>query len=113
MMVQPPKRSRAQHFSRSHEGQAMTIRSRKETMVFRQPFCIKGVDRTLPGGSYEIISEDELIEGLSFPCYRRVGTFIVAPGAPPHQSSTEMIQISALDLADAQRNDGSNRTGPK
>lgn len=91
----------------------MTIRSRKETMVFRQPFRIKGVDRTLPGGTYEIISEDELIEGLSFPCYRRVGTFIVAPGAPPHQSSTEMIQISALDLADAQRNDANNRTDPK
>ena len=83
----------------------MTIRSRKETMVFTHSFCIKGVDRTLPGGPYEIISEDELIEGLSFPCYRRVGTFIMAPGAPPDQSSTEMIQISPLDLADAQRVD--------
>ena len=42
----------------------MTTRSRKETMTFRHPFRLKGVDRTLPGGSYEIISEDELIEGL-------------------------------------------------
>lgn len=84
----------------------MTIRTRKETIVFRRPFFIKGVDRTLPEGTYEIIGEDELIEGLSFPCYRRVGTFILAPGAPPSQSSTELIEISPLDLADAQRIDG-------
>jgi hypothetical protein len=87
----------------------MTTRSRKETMVFTHPFCVKGIDRTLPEGTYEIISEEELIEGLSFPCYRRVGTYIVAPAAPPHQTSTEMILISALDLADALRNDASNR----
>ena len=83
----------------------MTTRSRKEMMTFKNPFRLKGVDRTLPGGSYEIISEDELIEGLSFPCYRRVGTYILAPSAPPYQSSTEMIQVSALDLADARRDD--------
>lgn len=86
----------------------MTVRTRNETVVFKHPFSIKGVGRTLPGGTYEIIGEDELIEGLSFPCYRRVGTFIIAPGAPPHQSSTEMIQISPLDLADAKRIDASN-----
>jgi hypothetical protein len=91
----------------------MTIRSRKETMVFTHPFSIKGVDRTLPEGTYEILSEEELIEGLSFPCYRRVGTFIIAPGGSPYRSSTEMIQISPLDLADAQRIDASTHVGAK
>jgi len=83
----------------------MTTRSRKETVRFKHPFVIKGVDRTLPAGAYEIISDDELIEGLSFPCYRRVSTYIMAPGEPPNQSSVEMITIAALDLADAQRVD--------
>jgi hypothetical protein len=73
-----------------------------ETMIFAHPFNLKGVDRTLPAGTYEIISEDELIEGLSFPCYRRVATFIMAPA--PH-ASPEMIAIAPLDLADAQRID--------
>ena len=91
----------------------MTTRSRKETMVFTHPFCLKGVDRTLPEGTYEILSEEELIEGLSFPCYRRVGTFIIAPGAAPYQSSTEMIEISPLDLADAQRIDAGTRLAAK
>jgi hypothetical protein len=91
----------------------MTSRTRKETIVFTQPFSIKGVDRPLPAGVYDIIGEEELIEGLSFPCYRRVGTFILAPGAPPHQSSTEMIQISTVDLADARRKDAATSTGAK
>lgn len=91
----------------------MTTRSRMETMTFKQPFRVKGVERMLPAGTYEIISEDELIEGLSFPCYRRVSTFIMAPAAPPYQSSMEMIAIAALDLADAQRIDASAMLVPR
>lgn len=87
----------------------MTTRSRMETVNFSHPFRIRGVDRTLPSGMYEIISEDELIEGLSFPCYRRVSTFIMAPAAPPYQASMEMIAIAAIDLAEAQHIDASAR----
>lgn len=89
----------------------MTMRTRTETMVFHHPFSLKGVGRSLPAGSYDIISEDELIEGLSFPCYRRVATFIMAPAAPPDQSSTEMLPIAPLDLADAQRTDAGEHLG--
>jgi hypothetical protein len=91
----------------------MTTRSRMETMAFLHPFRLKGVDRMLPAGTYEIISEDEMIEGLSFPVYRRVSTFIMAPAAPPYQSSTEMIPITPLDLADAQRIDAGTQLGAK
>lgn len=87
----------------------MTTRSRMETMTFLYPFEIKGVGRPLPAGTYEIISEDEMIEGLSFPVYRRVNTFIMAPAAPPHQSSMEMIPVVPLDLADALRIDAAKQ----
>jgi len=30
---------------------------------------------------------------------------IMVPAAPPHQSSTEMLSISSVDLADAQQAD--------
>jgi len=46
-----------------------------------------------------------MIEGLSFPSYRRVATMIMVPGEWPFASATEMIATSAIDLADAQRND--------
>jgi hypothetical protein len=83
----------------------MTTRSRRETLTFRQPFRIKGIDRLLAAGDYEVGTDEEMIEGLSFPCFRRVATMIMVPGAAPHASSTEMISISSVDLSDAQRDD--------
>lgn len=85
----------------------MTIRSRRETITFRRPFRIRGIDRQLPPGPYEVITDEEMIEGLSFPCFRRVATMIMVPGAAPRRSSMEMISISSIDLSNAQRNDAS------
>jgi hypothetical protein len=80
-------------------------RSRRETVTFRHPFRIKGIDRQLQAGAYEVVTDDEMIEGLSFPCFRRVATMIMVPGAPPHQQSIEMINISSVDLSNAQQAD--------
>jgi hypothetical protein len=85
----------------------MTTRSRRETVHFKHPFRIKGVDRLLPPGSYEVVTDEEMIEGLSFPCFRRFATMIMVAGAPPRQSSIEMFSISSVDLSDAQRIDAS------
>ena len=74
-------------------------------MTFRHPFRIKGIDRQLRAGAYEVVTDEELIEGLSFPCFRRVATMIMIPGAAPRASSVEMISISSIDLADAQAAD--------
>jgi hypothetical protein len=48
-------------------------------------FSLKGIDRWLPPTSYRVVTDEELIEGLSFPAYRRVSTAIFVPaesGAP-------------------------------
>ena len=74
-------------------------------MVFLHPAQIEGLERLLPAGSYEVVTDEEMIEGLSFSSYRRVATMIMVPGEPPHQNSTEMISIGSADLADAQRRD--------
>jgi hypothetical protein len=83
----------------------VTIRSRTETLVFDHPFRLKGLDRLLPAGSYEVLTDEEMIEDLSFPCYRRVLTMIMVPGEWPYASAIEMIATNAIELAAAQRND--------
>jgi hypothetical protein len=85
----------------------MTMRSRRETITFRHPFRIKGIDRQLAAGAYEVITDEEMIEGLSFASFRRVATMIMVPGAAPRSSTMEMISISAIDLGDAMRIDAS------
>jgi len=83
-----------------------TTRSRRETVHFKHPFRIKGIDRLLPAGAYAVITDEEMIESLSFPCFRRVATLILVPSAAPRNSSVEMISIDSVDLSDAQRIDG-------
>ena len=83
----------------------MTTRSRRETITFQRPFRIKGIDRLLPAGAYEVIADEEMIEGLSFAAFRRVATMIMVPAAPPHASTMEMISIGSVNLSDAQRID--------
>jgi hypothetical protein len=79
----------------------MTVRTTRKTVVFRHPFRLKGVDRALPAGDYAVITDEELIEELSFPVYRRIATMILLPGP----SGLEMVTIDATVLQDAMRND--------
>jgi hypothetical protein len=57
----------------------MTLRSRHETVIFKHPFQIRGIDRVLPAGAYQVVTDEEMIEGLSFASYRRVATMIMVP----------------------------------
>lgn len=81
----------------------MTARTSERTVVFKHPFRLTAVDRVLPAGHYRVLTDEELIEGLSFPVYRRVSTVIFVPGDSP--SSTEMIRIDPGDLQSAQERD--------
>jgi hypothetical protein len=75
----------------------MIARSLSKTVVFDRPFLLKGIDRMLPAGSYRVVTDEELIDGISFPAYRRVATMIFVPVAPG-TSSVEMVTIEPLDL---------------
>jgi hypothetical protein len=85
----------------------MTTRSRREMVTFLHPFRMKGVDCLLPAGAYQVITDEEMIEGLSFAAFRRVATMIMVPAAGTHGSTMEMVSISSIDLSDAQRIDAS------
>jgi hypothetical protein len=81
----------------------MTTRTIHRTITFLQPFYLKGVDRLLPPGDYSVVTDEELIEGLSFSAYHRVSTAIFVPA--PSGSAIEMVTIDPLDLQAAQDQD--------
>ncbi len=80
----------------------MVTRTNRQTIIFSNPFSLEGVDRTLPAGSYDIVNDEEMIEGLSFPVYRCVATMMLVP---TKTSAVEMLSIDPLDLADAKKRD--------
>jgi len=81
-------------------------RSHSKSVVFSHSFELKGVDRPLPPGEYQVVTDEELIEELSFPVYRRVATMIFVPAVSSYQaSSVEMIAIDPQELQAAQKRD--------
>ena len=83
----------------------MATRTQRKTVVFSHPFRLKGVDRVLPPGDYEVITDEELTEGLSFPVYRRLSTAIIVPAQSHQASSVEMVVIDPRDLQTAKDRD--------
>lgn len=83
----------------------MMTRTTRKTITFSHPFSLADVGRILPAGNYEIVTDEELIEGLSFPAYRRVATMMLAPTQSAQASSVEMLTIDPLDLAAAAERD--------
>ncbi|MFZ0256044.1 MAG: hypothetical protein WAN46_10415 [Gammaproteobacteria bacterium] len=51
----------------------MTIRTSKKTLTLRRPFVLGGFE-VLPAGAYSVDTDDELLEPIYFPAYRRVVT---------------------------------------
>jgi hypothetical protein len=43
----------------------MTIRTSSKTVTFAHPFLLKAIDRILAAGDYRVVTDEELIEGLS------------------------------------------------
>ncbi len=81
----------------------MITRTHTKLVVFRHAFELAGVDRILPPGEYRVTTDEQLIEELSFPVYRRVSTMIFLPGQ--NASSVEMVAIDPRDLQAAQSRD--------
>jgi len=74
-------------------------------VVFTRPVLLKGIERILPAGDYRVVTDEELIEGLSFAVYRRISTMIFVPAQSHPTSSVEMVTIDPIDLQAAQDRD--------
>jgi hypothetical protein len=83
----------------------MTIRTTETWVTFQRPFAVNGFERTYPAGSYRVVTDEELIDGLSFLAYRRVSTMMFVPGPVPGGLSMEMMIINPADLEAAQFRD--------
>lgn len=83
----------------------MATRTSNKTVTFDRPFLLKGVDRILAAGDYRVVTDEESIEELSFPVYRRVATMIFVPAETGRGSSVEMVSIDPDDLREARKRD--------
>jgi len=74
----------------------MTVRTGSKTVTFHRPFHLKDVGRMLPPGDYRVVTDEEVIEGLSFTAYHRISTEIFVPAEAG--CAVEMMTIDPMDL---------------
>lgn len=54
----------------------MSFRTTRSSVSFNAPFSLKGIDGELPAGSYDIETDEEIIEATDRTAYRRIATLI-------------------------------------
>ena len=74
------------------------MRLQEHTVTFAFPFTVSGLDGPQPAGSYTVLTEEELLESLSFKAYRRVGTNILIPLDPRFPNSVQSVSIDPREL---------------
>jgi hypothetical protein len=82
----------------------VTVRTSRKTITFQKPFFLGTDDERLPAGDYVVETDEELIQGLSFPAYRRIQTLIHLHSLSdsPQFTRTKVIDPKDLDYAIAQ-----------
>ncbi|MDI3309359.1 MAG: hypothetical protein QJR07_19980 [Acetobacteraceae bacterium] len=84
----------------------MHTRMHTSTLVFQRPFSMKSIGGPQPAGTYTVEMEEELLEGLSFPAYRRVSTTITYQ-ATRAGACVQVLAVDPRELAEAYAADSS------
>jgi hypothetical protein len=86
----------------------MSVRTTTKTVTFTRSFVINGLDEEQPPGDYEVETDEELLESLSFPAYRRLLTMIRLPPRPTHPGMTRSVAIDPQELETALKQDAAS-----
>jgi hypothetical protein len=76
----------------------MAMRTSKRTVTFVRPFTLGGSSVEFPAGRYFIETDEERVDELSFPFYRRTATMMQLIADPLRPGITETAVIDPLDL---------------
>jgi hypothetical protein len=87
----------------------MTERTTASEITFSHPFILGSLVVPLDAGTYRLIVDEELIEGLSFPAYRRTGTHLEIPAVGVEIGTRQLLQVPRQELEAAMQRDAEDR----
>jgi hypothetical protein len=79
----------------------MTVRTTSTTVTFMHPFNLSGTDEVQPAGTYTVETDEELLEPLLFPAFRRISTLMRLPARSMGTMSTQIVETNPVELAEA------------
>lgn len=79
----------------------MTTRSSETVATFVHPFRLPAFEGWQPAGTYRVVIDEELIDGLSFLAWQRVATFLHTPAIGSRAGEFQVFPTTAEELAAA------------
>jgi len=79
----------------------MLTRSNRSSVTFNRAFTLGDRPHAFQAGTYEIIVEEELLQGLSFEAYRHTATYLMIRGHGNHAGQSTMHMTTKEDLEHA------------
>lgn len=80
----------------------MVTRTRSQLVVFRRPFVFSGLDSLQPAGTYSVDTDEEQLDTLTVPAWRRTATVVRLERG----GITEHLTIDPSELFEALIRDG-------
>ena len=91
---------------KSNLKQLMTaMRQKRLQFTFSRPFSVKGINRLLPPGIYELVPDHELINEAYFPHYRPAVALLAIPSQAYRCSSLVKANVDSAEILDSHRRD--------
>ena len=76
----------------------MLSKTSESIVTFHHPFSIGNAISDHPAGSFRVVKEEELIEGLSFTAYRAVSICLQMPAIGALGAAQHFVDVSGHDL---------------
>jgi len=83
----------------------MATRTKSHTVTFRRPFILDGFERVQAAGSYVVDTEEESMESLLIPAWKRISTVIRLTTL----GATEHLPVDPDQLHEALMRDGAQQ----
>lgn len=91
----------------------MDSRSTRTRVTFSKAFALGASDELLPAGDYDLIVEEERLQGLTFQAWRRVAAFLEVRPNPRAPGRTELRPVTDAELERARAHDPARDTGTR
>lgn len=76
----------------------MLSKTSESTVTFHHPFSIGNAISNHPAGSFRVVKEEVLIEGLSYSAYRAVSISLQMPAIGARGAVQQFVEVSGHDL---------------
>lgn len=87
----------------------MKERKTYSEITFSNSFVVGGLVMPLEAGTYRLVVDEQLIEGLSFPSYQPVATHLEIPAISAQIVKRQFLQVSAAEIEEALQEDAKSQ----